>query len=543
MSAPRVLIVDDDEHICFVAARALEKIAVCDSAHDVGQATRALQRQAYDLVLVDVGLPGPSGMTLLEDLRHSWPRTGAVVLSGLTELSVATEALERGALGYVVKPFRVRDLRIQVTAALAGVRRTAHSGLTSARARIVADLDAFRGDHDERVAGVVVDLECVPLLNASYGVEAIDRLCETVERRLRDFGSGVEALGRLGPATFAAAFRLQPGTVVAETARALYRALGAPAFIHGQRIPISARLGVAVESIGESADSIVNLAEGAASTARDCAQPFVVYDGDLRDTARVQQKLLADVATAIHRSQLHVAYQAQHDLQTGACVGIEALVRWRHPTEGDVPPSVFVPLAERVDLIGELGMQVVRTACCDLARLRRQPSMSALRVSVNASAAELRDPDYPGRVASALEDAALPASALRLEITESLALDDSADVDAVLGAIGELGVQLSVDDFGTGYSSFSALTRIPWAELKLDRSLTVQCEDPKGKAMLRAIVAFGTALELDVMAEGIETAEQLEALRAIGCRYGQGFLLGHPQPIAGIASQFGRVAA
>ena len=117
MSRPRVLIVDDDEQICFVASRALEAIAICDCAHDVAEAMRALQRQFYDLALVDVTLPGPSGMTLLDELRREWPQTVAVILSGLTDLSVAREALERGAFGYVVKPFRVADLRIQVTAA------------------------------------------------------------------------------------------------------------------------------------------------------------------------------------------------------------------------------------------------------------------------------------------------------------------------------------------------------------------------------------------------------------------------------------------
>jgi EAL domain-containing protein (putative c-di-GMP-specific phosphodiesterase class I) len=313
--------------------------------------------------------------------------------------------------------------------------------------------------------------------------------------------------------------------------------------VDGQRIPISTRLGVAVESIGERAESIVNLAESAAGAARDSGQPFVVYDGDLRDTARVQQKLLADVTTAIHRAELHVAYQPQHDLVTGACVGIEALARWHHPTEGDVPPSVFVPLAERVDLIDELGAQVLATACADAARLRRNRNLSSLRVSVNASAAELRDPEYPERVAAALGDAGLAPSALRLEVTESLAIDDSEEVDAVLETIRAIGVQLSVDDFGTGYSSFATVTRVPWAELKLDRSLTLQCEDERGRAMLRAIVMFGAALDIDVIAEGIETQEQLTALRDLGCRYGQGFLLGVPQPVASIVDRYGRAAA
>jgi len=346
-------------------------------------------------------------MTLLDELRRQWPQTGALMLSGLTDLSVANEALDRGALGYVVKPFRVRDLRIQVTAALAGTRRSANASRASARARVVTDLDAYRSDRDGKVACVVVELDHVPLLNASYGVDAVDRLFECVEQRLRDFSREIRVLGQLGPSTVAAAFTLHPAHSATHTAGSLHRALAAPAVIEGQRIPISTRLGIAVESFGESADSIVNLAESAAGAARDCAQPFVIYDGDLRDNASIQQKLLADAATAIHREQFHVAYQSQHDLERGTRVGLEALARWRHPTEGDIPPAVFVPLAERMDLIHELGAQVLRTACADLARLRRRHDASMLRVSVNASAAELRDSEYPDRVAAALDDAAL----------------------------------------------------------------------------------------------------------------------------------------
>ena len=407
----------------------------------------------------------------------------------------------------------------------------------------MSELADYRAASDERVAFLVVDLEYVPLLNASYGSDAVDRLYECVEQRLSEFEPGFEVLGRLGPATFAVALTLSSGRTATQSARSLHRALAAPVLIDGQRIPISARLGIAVESLGESADAIVSLAEGAACATRDCAQPFVVYDGDLRETARIQQRLLADAAMAIHRSQLHVAYQPQQDLRSGACVALEALARWRHPTEGEIPAAVFIPLAERMDLIDELGAYVLRTACADLARLRRNRNASSLRVSVNASTAELRDPDYPNRVATALADAGLPASALRLELTESLALDESDEVDQVLGAIRDLGVQLSVDDFGTGYSSFAALTRIQWSELKLDRSLTVQCQDSKGQALVRAIVTFGAALDIDVIAEGIETVEQLDALRMLGCRYGQGFLLGGPAPISEISDRFRRAAA
>jgi EAL domain-containing protein (putative c-di-GMP-specific phosphodiesterase class I)/FixJ family two-component response regulator len=542
MSRPRVLIVDDDEHICFVAKRALEAIAICDEAHDVAQAVRALDRHAYDVALVDVTLPGPSGMTLLDELRRRWPQTAAIVLSGLTDLSVAREASSRGALGYVVKPFRVCDLRIQVTAALGRTNRSASDTRASAREQIVVALDALI-DKGDPIACVVVDLEQVPLLSATYGDAAIERLCECIERRLRSFDPSIGVLGQLGPATFVASLSLPDDHNASQAARALFPAVSAPVLLDGQRLPVVARIGVAVASPGEDADSVLNLAEGAAGAARDSALPFVVYDGDLRDTARDQLELLADAANAIHSGNLHVAYQSQRDLTNGAFVGVEALARWRHPERGDVPPAVFVPLAERMGLIDELGQCVLRTACIDLARLRRDPISADLRVSVNVSTTELRDVDYPNRVARALGDANLPPEALRLEITESLALDESDEVRGALAGIQDLGVRLSVDDFGTGYSSFASLTSMPWAEIKLDRSLTTQCLEVRGREMLRAIIAFGAAVDIEVIAEGIETREQLDTLRALGCKYGQGFLLGRPAPIASIARDLGRAAA
>ncbi|MDQ1510492.1 MAG: hypothetical protein QOG50_2336, partial [Actinomycetota bacterium] len=410
MNRPRVLIVDDDEQICFVATRALETIAFCDAAHDVAQAVRALNRHTYDVALVDVTLPGPSGMTLLDELRRQWPQTAAIVLSGLTDLSVAREASSRGALGYVVKPFRVRDLRIQVTAALGGTKRSANAAWASARAQIVATLEAVIGKRDP-IACVVVDLEQVPLLSATYGDAAIERLRECIEQRLRGFDPTNGVLGQLGPTSFVASLSLTDDHSAAQAARALLSAVSAPVLLDGQRLPLVARLGVAVASPGEGADSILNLAEGAAGAARDSALPFVVYDGDLRDTARDQLELLADAATAIHSDHLHVAYQAQRELASGAFVGVEALARWRHPERGDIPPSIFVPIAERMGLIDELGQCVLRTACIDLARLRRDPLSSNLRVSVNVSTTELRDLDYPNRVARALGDANLPSEA------------------------------------------------------------------------------------------------------------------------------------
>jgi len=537
----RVLIVDDDAQICFVATRSLESIAQCDSVHDVAAATLALEHDRYDLVLVDVTLPGPSGMMLLDLLRSRWPQTAALMLSGGTDLAVAREALERGALGYVLKPFRVRDLRIQVTAALQSARRSTGSVRAATRGRIVAEL-ARAIDDDPRRACFVVAIEHLSLLNASYGIEAVDQLCDHAEDRLRRVDRSVELFGRPEPATFAGTISTSDRTA-GEAAQALHRALSAPAVVEGRRIPIVSRVGLALASLGPDADAVLNLAEGALVAARDCGQSAVVYDGNEHDPARLQQELLADAAAAIHGGELQVAYQPQQDLATGRWVGVEALARWHHPTHGDVPPAIFIPLAERMDLIDELGSHVLRTACADVARLRKSRETAALRVSVNASAVELRDPAYPSRIERACAEAGLPLGALRLEVTESVTLDESDEVDGVLAELQALGVALSIDDFGTGYSSFSILTRVPWAEIKLDRTLTAQFADPRGREMLRAIVNYGTSLAIDVVAEGIETVPQLQALRALGCRYAQGYLLARPQPISRIAQSLRRAAA
>ena len=291
------------------------------------------------------------------------------------------------------------------------------------------------------------------------------------------------------------------------------------------------------------ADSILNLAEGAAGAARDGALPFVVYDGDLRDTARDQLELLADAATAIHSGGLHVAYQAQRELANGAFVGVEALARWRHPERGDIPASVFVPLAERMGLVDELGKCVLRTACTDLARLRRDPMSSNLRVSVNVSTTELGDVDYPNRVARGLGDAGLPPEALRLEMTESLALDESDEVRSA--ARRDPGSRRPAVGRRLRYRLLLVRqSHEPSVGRDQARPFAHRCRFSTSEAaMLRAIIAFGNAVDIEVIAEGIETHEQLDTLRDLGCRYGQGYLLGRPAPIASIARDLSRTAA
>lgn len=529
MTSARVLIVDDDAAIGRVAARALGAIATCDLAADVDEAVTALGLRAYDVALVDIRLPDGSGMTVLDELRRISPQSAAVMMSGVDDLTVAREALARGALGYITKPFRVADLRIQVMAALAAAQRSTNSARLSARARIVAALEPLLREMSS--ACIVVDVADIPLLSAVYGDAAVESISGKLRERLSSFDPSLHFLGRLGAASLVAQLPVGDIRRIGRVAHDLQVALAMPIVIDGNRVPVPARLGVAVAPPDEDADATLSRAEAAADAARERALPSVIYDGGLNDFSRVQLELLADASTAIHRGDVHAFYQPQIDLRNGECIGVEALVRWHHPTHGDIPPSLFVPLAERMGLMNEVGEFMLTTACNDLAALRSDGAMTNGRVSVNVSATELRSIDYPDRVMRAITDAGLPPSALAIEVTESVAVDQSDVFVRHLNALATEGVRLSIDDFGTGYSSFAGLTRLPWSEIKIDRSLTAR-HGNAGSEMLKSMLALGQALGIDVIAEGIETRAELDALRALGCNYGQGFLFGRPQPIS-----------
>jgi CheY-like chemotaxis protein len=388
VSAPRVLVVDDDRSVRLIAARALEQFATSDTVGSVGAALQALERERYDLVLVDLTLPDGSGLMLLDRLRNGWPDAVPVMLSGTSDLAVAREALARGARGYVVKPFRVQDLRIQVAAALSVAADALRASPESARGRVVATLTPLLASGEVRTC-LVVDLERLPTLGARFGPEAIETLCECIERRLQQFEPALRVLGQLGPSSFAATVTVGGDEAPLRTARALHRVLSAPVMHGDQRIPMTSRIGIVVTAPGDSADSTLGLAEAAADAAHDREVPFVVYDSDAGDSARLQFELLADAASAIHRGELHVAYQPQWDLGRGELVGIEALARWQHPTRGSISPAVFVPLAERMGLVDDLGAFMLRRACNEVARLRRtrcgSPSTSPCSSSSTSS--------------------------------------------------------------------------------------------------------------------------------------------------------------
>jgi EAL domain-containing protein (putative c-di-GMP-specific phosphodiesterase class I) len=255
----------------------------------------------------------------------------------------------------------------------------------------------------------------------------------------------------------------------------------------------------------------------------------LVFEPAMQEAAETRFELESELRRAIDQSEFVLNYQPIVDLQTGELVGAEALVRWDHPTQGRLAPSVFIPLAEDTGLIDEIGAWVLRTACTEAVRWARLSPGRVPRVSINLSAHQLADPQLAWTVQAAIAHAGAAPSWITLELTESLLMQNSSAYLERLHAIRALGVQLAIDDFGTGYSSLAYLEQFPVTHIKIDRSFVTPLDDPRrGAGVVRAIIEIGRALGLKTVAEGIETPTELRRLRELGCEFGQGYLFARP---------------
>nr|WP_281352094.1 EAL domain-containing protein [Microvirga makkahensis] len=241
---------------------------------------------------------------------------------------------------------------------------------------------------------------------------------------------------------------------------------------------------------------------------------------------QARQKLEVELWDALAGQQFQVFYQPQFDLAGGMLIGVEALMRWRHPERGFVPPGEFIPVAEEIGLMDTLGEWVLHRACEEVARWP-----GTVKLAVNVSPAQFSRGDMTKIVAAALARSGLSAQRLELEITESLLIRENAPVQAIMSRLKTLGISFALDDFGTGYSSLSYLRKFPIDTIKIDRSFILGVpRDREAVAIVQAVIAMAASLDMGVVAEGLETQEQIDALRQLGCQRGQGYGLGRPQP-------------
>jgi EAL domain-containing protein (putative c-di-GMP-specific phosphodiesterase class I) len=312
---------------------------------------------------------------------------------------------------------------------------------------------------------------------------------------------------------------------------------GVPFVIDGKEVQLVARAGVsAYPTDGSTAESLLHNAEAALRKAKQAKERFVFYAPDMN--ARVAEFLVLEtkLRKAIDLEQFVLHYQPKFDIATGKTTGVEALIRWNDPDMGLVPPLRFIPILEETGMIFEVGRWALRQAVRDQQRWRGK-RLPVPRVAVNVSARQLRDQNFVRDVQLALESEEGLKPSLELEITESLLMEDIERNIERLKTLRDLGVTIAIDDFGTGYSSLNYLARLPMDALKIDRSFVVSMSvSPESRAIVSAIISLAHSLGLKVIAEGVETEEQLNLLRLLKCDEMQGFLLSRPVPPDKIAS-------
>jgi diguanylate cyclase (GGDEF)-like protein len=379
------------------------------------------------------------------------------------------------------------------------------------------------------VLGVLfVDLDRFKQINDTLGHRVGDEVLKVVASRLRDAVNESDVVVRAGGDEFVIVVRsAHSAEEVATLAQRLLGRVAEPIVVGDRQFFISASIGGALSpDHGVSADELVTNADTAMYRAkREGAGEFMFFDGTMHSAGIESVALEADLRSAVSGNQMRVLYQPVVDLQAGNIVGCEALVRWHHPEHGDLLPAAFLRLAEQNGTIVELTRLVVRRACAVLARMRER--YPAFRMAVNLSPRDLRDDDIVSTIAEELLRARLAPDAFEIEVTENAALDDHSV--ATLQTFRELGVRIALDDFGVAYNSLSYVKRLPVTSLKIHESFVRDIDTSRyDQAIVRAILSLGDALDLRIVAEGVESASQLQVLRSLGCAHAQGYRFSYP---------------
>jgi diguanylate cyclase (GGDEF)-like protein len=374
---------------------------------------------------------------------------------------------------------------------------------------------------------LLVDLDRFKEVNDTLGHQQGDRLLEHVARRIRAAVPEHGLVARLGGDEFAILFEGQDLTEIESAAAALLRALAEPFPLAELLVDVGASIGIASFPVhADDATTLLQRADVAMYAAKARGSGFAFYDPADDRTSRERLGLVAELRTAIERSEIRVEFQPIVELATGRAVGAEALCRWQHPTRGLISPDVFIPLAETSGLIQPLTEYVLRNA---VGHLRSWRAAGEIGVSVNLSMRSLLDEALPDMVAAVLAETGVPAAAVTLEVTESSIMSEPIRTIGIVNRLSAMGLRLSIDDFGTGYSSLSQLHRLPVDEVKVDRSFVQDlAHHREDVAIVRAIIDLGRSLGLEITAEGIEDDRTMQLLAGLGCTNGQGFHLSRP---------------
>ena len=521
----------------------------CDT---LDAALRIVRDVPPDCVLLDLRLPDSRGLESIGALRDADPDVPIVVLTSLDDEIAGLEAMQAGAQDYLLKS--ESDGQLIGRAVRYAVERARferqldyqalHDSLTGLPNRLLLldhlELALRRAEGTKAsVAALFVDIDRFKLINDSLGHGAGDRILIETAQALEAMMRPGDTVGRFGGDQFALVCDGVGGEHdVGQIAERIAQALADPVVVAGREVFVSASIGIALSRHGgpDRAEDLVRSAEVALDRAKEHGgSRWELFDSDMQRRALRRLEMEHDLYRAIERDELRLLYEPQVSCTDGLLAGVEALVRWDHPTRGLIGPLEFVPLAEETGLITAIGGWVLEEACRQSHRWSEQRPEAGLKVSVNLSVLQLTQPDLVDAVTSVLTTSGVDPAELCFEVTETTMMRDPGATLATLVELKRLGVQVGIDDFGTGYSSLAYLSRLPIDLLKIDRSFIVNLDEPDNERIVSALISLSHALGLTVVAEGVERPHHVAALTGLGCDLAQGFLFGKALPAAEIS--------
>jgi diguanylate cyclase (GGDEF)-like protein len=551
----RILVVDDDR-----ASRFALRETLLGEGHEVveagngQQAVEICRQGAPDLIVMDGMMPVMDGFNACALIR-SLPGCAAIpilLVTGMNDEGAVDKAFGSGATDYIAKPINYAVLRRRIEHLLAA--RSAEE-----RVQQLAYVDSLTGrpnrtkfnEHmetllvetarsDKQFALLFLDINDFKLVNDTLGHEAGDLLLKYVAERLVGCVRKGDFVARFGGDEFCIVLdNVRSYEMIRNIAEKIHDHVNRPFVLLGREMLLGSSIGIAVyPEHGADAGTLLRSADMAMYHAKTGKKPWEFYEARLESESLARLETENELRNAIDREELVVYYQPQEDLRTGLISGYEALIRWQHPVRGLVPPAEFIELAERNGLINEIGHWVLCTICEQM-RDWAARGFEMPRVAINLSARQLANPSLVEDFREVITDAGIPPDRIEFEITESAIMDRPDEMIGMLRDLKAMGTRLAVDDFGTGYSSLSYLKRFPLDYIKIDRAFISDVMTNRIDAdIVRTIIALAQALEVEVIAEGVETTMQRQFLKEMQCHYLQGFLLSKPVPAEDIERLF-----
>jgi diguanylate cyclase (GGDEF)-like protein len=581
---PSILIIDDEEHIRKILCEILRDDYDCESVSSAEEGLETLRENSFSLVISDVNMTGISGLEMVPQILTIAPDTVVIMMSGAQTIETAIDALRVGAFDYITKPFDMRHVEAAVRRALdhyelrlakrnyesqleekvrertADLLRTTealqeqitrrnraeeqvaylayHDALTTlpnrtlfkdrlAQALLVAERDK------QMLAVLLLSLDQFKNVSDTLGPAMADQLICDVAGRLKSGTREGDTLAYWGGDEFVLLLTQLTGADDAVDIAGRVQLILEPRFdLGGHEIHLTGSIGIGLSPVdGQHEESLMKNAGAALFKAKEQGgNSYRFYTTNMNAKALERLTLENKLRRAIERNEFIVYYQPKVDVNTWQIVGAEALVRWQNPEVGLVSPAEFIPLAEETGLIVPIGNWVSRVACTQIKQWHSE-GFDSLGISVNLCARQFQEKDLVSSVVEILSQSRLDPKFLELEITESSIMTDADFAVKVLTELKALGIRVSVDDFGTGFSSLGYLKRLPVDILKIDQSFVRDVStDPDAAALVMTIISLAHNLRLKVIAEGVETEEQLRFLRLLRCDEIQGYLFSKPLP-------------